>query len=118
MAALFAATSVATGVAPSFVTFIVARFIGGLAVGGASILSPMYVAEVSPPTMRGRMCTLYQMSITAGILISYCINYLLRGAGPANWRWMFLTAVIPSIIFFAQLLRAPRNSAISYTTLR
>jgi SP family arabinose:H+ symporter-like MFS transporter len=114
VAALFAATSVATGVAPSFVTFIVARFIGGLAVGGASILSPMYVAEVSPPAMRGRMCTLYQMSITAGILISYCINYLLRGAGSANWRWMFLTGVIPSIIFFAQLLRAPETPRYLY----
>jgi MFS transporter, SP family, arabinose:H+ symporter len=114
VAALFAATSVATGAAPSFATFIVARFIGGLAVGGASILSPMYVAEVSPPAVRGRLCTLYQMSITIGILISYCINYLLRGAGPANWRWMFLTGVIPSIVFFALLLRAPETPRYLY----
>src|ERR1019366_5903089 len=91
VAALFAATSVATGAAPSFATFIAARFIGGLAVGGASILSPMYVAEVSPPPMRGRMGTLYQLSIVMGVLISYCINYLLRNAGASNWRWMFIT---------------------------
>jgi len=67
VAALFAATSLATGVAPNFTAFVLARFIGGLAVGGASILSPMYVAEVSPPSLRGRMGTLYQLSIMSGI---------------------------------------------------
>jgi SP family arabinose:H+ symporter-like MFS transporter len=72
VALLFAVTSVASGVATSFPFFIAARFIGGLAVGGASILSPMYVAEVSPPSLRGRMGTLYQLSIVMGVLISYC----------------------------------------------
>ena len=109
VAALFSATSIATGVAPSFTTFVLARFIGGLAVGGASILSPMYVAEVSPPSLRGRMGTLYQLSIVIGILMSYCINYLLRNAGAANWRWMFMTGVVPSAIFFLLLLRAPET---------
>jgi SP family arabinose:H+ symporter-like MFS transporter len=109
VAVFFALTSVATGLAPNFTLFIVARFLGGLAVGGASILSPMYVAEVSPPTMRGRMGTLYQLAIITGILISYCINYLLRDAGAANWRWMFLTGVLPSSLFFLLLLRAPET---------
>ena len=109
VAALFAFTSIATGMAPSFTMFILARFIGGLAVGGASILSPMYVAEVSPPSLRGRMGTLYQLSIVVGILISYCINYLLRDAGAANWRWMFMSGVVPSVIFFLLLLRAPET---------
>jgi sugar porter (SP) family MFS transporter len=109
VAALFFATSIATGVAPGFTTFVLARFIGGLAVGGASILSPMYVAEVSPPSLRGRMGTLYQLSIVVGILMSYCINYLLRSAGAANWRWMFITGVVPSVIFFLLLLRAPET---------
>ena len=109
VAALFAATSLATGVAPNFTAFVLARFIGGLAVGGASILSPMYVAEVSPPSLRGRMGTLYQLSIITGILMSYCINYLLRNAGAANWRWMFMTGVVPSAIFFLLLLRAPET---------
>ena len=72
VAILFALTSAATGLAPNFTFFIVARFLGGLAVGGASIVSPMYVAEISPPTLRGRMGTLYQMSIVTGILISVC----------------------------------------------
>jgi len=109
VAALFSATSIATGMAPTFTTFVLARFTGGLAVGGASILSPMYVAEVSPPSLRGRMGTLYQLSIVVGILMSYCINYLLRNAGAANWRWMFMSGVVPSVIFFLLLLRAPET---------
>ncbi len=109
VAVLFALTSAATGLAPTFTVFIAARFIGGLAVGGASILSPMYVSEISPPSMRGRMGTLYQMSIVIGILISYCINYLLRNIGPANWRWMFISGVIPSAVFLLLLCRAPET---------
>ncbi|MDR5727839.1 MAG: MFS transporter, partial [Terriglobia bacterium] len=109
VAILFAMTSVATALAPSFSIFIIARFLGGLAVGAASLLSPMYVSEVSPPSVRGRMGTLYQMSIITGILISYCINYLLRNTGPDNWRWMFLTGVVPSAIFFAFMVFAPET---------
>ncbi len=109
VAVLFAITSLATGLAPSFTLFVIARFTGGLAVGGASILSPMYVAEVSPPTLRGRMGTLYQLSIVTGILISYAINYLLRDVGPANWRWMFITGLAPSVLFFAMLLVVPET---------
>ncbi len=109
VAVLFAITSLATGAAPSFNLFVLARFVGGLAVGGASILSPMYVAEVSPASLRGRMGALYQMSIVTGILISYTVNYLLRGIGPANWRWMFLTGVIPSVLFFLMLLSVPES---------
>src|SRR5271157_2403317 len=109
VALLFAVTSIATGEATSFTFFVGARFIGGLAVGGASILSPMYVAEVSPPSLRGRMGTMYQLSIITGILMSYCINYLLRNAGAANWRWMFMTGVVPSAIFSLLLLRAPET---------
>ncbi|MBZ5592862.1 MAG: sugar porter family MFS transporter [Acidobacteriia bacterium] len=109
VAVLFAVTSVGTGLASSFTMFVAARFAGGLAVGAASILSPMYIAEVSPATMRGRLCTLYQLSIVIGILVSYCINYLLRDAGEANWRWMFITGVIPSVLFFVLLLVTPES---------
>ena len=109
VATLFALTSVATALAPSFTIFITARFLGGLAVGGVSLLSPMYVAEVSPANIRGRMGTLYQISIVVGIIVSYGINYLLRNIGPSNWRWMFITGVIPSAVFFIFVLIAPES---------
>jgi SP family arabinose:H+ symporter-like MFS transporter len=109
VAALFAVTSIATAMAPTFTTFVTARFLGGLAVGGTSLLSPMYVAEVSPPSIRGRMGTLYQMSIMLGIIVSYTINFLLRNTGSNNWRWMFLTGVVPSAVFFIFVALAPES---------
>jgi len=109
VAVLFALTSIATAAAGSFTSFVVARFLGGLAVGAVSLLSPMYVSEVSPPSIRGRLGAMYQMSIVSGILTSYGINYLLRNTGPANWRWMFLTGVLPSAIFLVFVLMAPES---------
>jgi SP family arabinose:H+ symporter-like MFS transporter len=109
VAALFAVTSAATGLAPSFTAFVIARFAGGVAVGTASLLSPMYVAEVAPAKLRGRLSALYQLSIVTGILGSFCINYLLRNAGPDNWRYMFMTGVLPSVLFLALMLRAPET---------
>ena len=127
VAVLFGITSLATGLAPSFTLFLVARFLGGLAVGGASILAPMYVAEVAPPSLRGRMCASYQMSIVIGILISFLLNYLLQGLPPWawfnatlsnlgewNWRWMFISGVIPSIVFFFLVLKAPETPRYLY----
>lgn len=109
VAVLFALTSVGTALAPTFTLFICARFLGGIAVGGVSLLSPMYVSEVSPPSIRGRMGTFYQMSIITGILISYCINYLLRNTGDANWRYMFLTGTLPSLLFLVLIALAPET---------
>jgi SP family arabinose:H+ symporter-like MFS transporter len=109
VAALFAVTSVATALAPNFFLFVTARFLGGLAVGAVSLLSPMYVSEVAPPSIRGRMGTFYQLSIIAGILVSYGINYLLRNMGADNWRWMFGTGIVPSAIFLVLISLAPET---------
>jgi SP family arabinose:H+ symporter-like MFS transporter len=109
VALLFAATSIATALAPNFAVFVSARFLGGIAVGAVSLLSPMYVAEVSPASIRGRMGTFYQLSIVIGILVSYGINYLLRNGGANNWRWMFLTGVAPSILFLTLIALAPET---------
>jgi SP family arabinose:H+ symporter-like MFS transporter len=109
VAVLFAVTSVATSLASGFDSFVTVRFLGGLAVGGVSLLSPMYVSEVSPPSIRGRLGTLYQMSIIVGILVSYGINYLLRNTGANNWRWMFLTGVVPSMVFLVFIALAPET---------
>jgi SP family arabinose:H+ symporter-like MFS transporter len=109
VATLFALTSIATALAGDFTVFVSARFLGGIAVGGVSLLSPMYVAEVAPPHLRGRMGTLYQLSIITGVILSYSINYLLRNTGPGNWRWMFLSGVVPSAIFLLLISLAPET---------
>lgn len=109
IALVFAFTSVLTAIAPGFSWFVAARIIGGLAVGAASMVSPLYIAEVSPYAMRGRMVALNQLAITTGILVSYLINYLLRGAGPENWRWMFASGVFPSVLFFGLLFLVPES---------
>ncbi len=122
VAAWFGLTSLATGLAPGFSFFLAGRFLGGLTVGAASILAPMYVAEISPPALRGRLCTAYQMAIVIGILISFLLNYLLRDAAPWlwfnlavadlgawNWRWMFLSGLFPSLLFFFLAMRAPET---------
>jgi len=107
--ALFAVTSIAAASSTGFLSFVIARFLGGVAVGGVSLLSPMYAAEVSPPSVRGRVGTLYQMSIITGILVSYGINYLLRNTGVNNWRWMFLSGVAPSAVFLLFIALAPES---------
>ena len=106
---LFAITSIATGIAPSIEFFIAARFFGGLAVGAASIVSPMYISEISPPGIRGRLVSLYQLSIVTGVLISYLINYALHDIGEDNWRWMFLSGTVPSLLFFVLLFFVPET---------
>ena len=76
---------------------------GGLAVGAASTVSPIYISEVSPPKYRGSLVSVYQLFIVTGILISYVINYSLHDIGESNWRWMFATGAIPSILFLFML---------------
>lgn len=109
VAILFAGTSLMTALAGNFTLFVIARILGGLAVGASSILSPLYIAEISPPADRGRLVTFNQLAITLGILVSYFINYLLHNVGDDNWRWMFATGVFPSVIFFGLLCLAPES---------
>lgn len=107
--ALFFAVSCAfTALATSSIVFISARLFGGLAVGAASVLSPMYVAEVAPPKNRGMLVAIYQLAIVLGILCSYTINYGLHNIDN-NWRWMFATGIIPSVIFFVGLFFIPES---------
>lgn len=107
--ALFFAVSCAfTAIATSSVIFVTARVFGGLAVGAASVLSPMYVAEVAPPKNRGMLVAIYQLAIVLGILCSFTINYGLHGVDN-NWRWMFATGIIPSVLFFIGLFFIPES---------
>jgi sugar porter (SP) family MFS transporter len=89
--------------------FIGARFCAGIGVGMASMLSPMYIAEISPAHMRGRMVAINQLTIVLGILITNLINYTLRNYGEDAWRWMFGLGFIPSALFFIGALWLPES---------
>ena len=108
VALFFAVSCVFTALAASSVLFISARLFGGLAVGAASVLSPMYVAEVAPPRNRGMLVAVYQLTIVLGILCSYTINYWLHDI-ENNWRWMFATGTVPSVLFFIGLFFIPES---------
>ncbi len=108
VALFFAVSCVLTALAGSSVLFVSARLFGGLAVGAASVLSPMYVAEVAPPKNRGMLVAVYQLTIVLGILCSYTINYWLHDI-ENNWRWMFATGIVPSVLFFIGLFFIPES---------
>ena len=100
---LFALTSVWSALAGNLNMLVLARIAGGVAVGATSVVAPMYISEVSPAKYRGSLVSMYQLFIVTGILISYLINYMLHDTGANNWRWMFATGLIPSILFFVML---------------
>ncbi len=107
-ALLFAASCLGMALSWTPAFFISARIIAGLAVGSASVLSPMYVAEITPPGIRGTLLAIYQMSITFGIVLAYAINYGVH-ENANNWRLMFGAGAIPSILFFAGLWFIPES---------
>jgi sugar porter (SP) family MFS transporter len=108
-AALFTISSISSALPRDLIEFVIARFVGGVAIGMASTLSPLYIAEISPARRRGLLVSLNQLAIVIGILLSYSVNYLLTGAGPANWRWMFASAAFPSLCFLFTLLFIPES---------
>jgi sugar porter (SP) family MFS transporter len=108
-AALFTASSIAAALPRNLPEFVIARLVGGLAIGLASTLSPLYIAEISPARIRGLLVSVNQLAIVSGILLSYSVNYGLTGAGPENWRWMFASAAVPSILFLLALLFVPES---------
>jgi sugar porter (SP) family MFS transporter len=108
VALFFALSCALTALASTSLLFVCARLFGGLAVGAASVLSPMYVAEVSPAKKRGMLVAIYQLTIVIGILCSYTINYWLHDV-VNNWRWMFATGTVPSVLFFTGLFFIPES---------
>jgi sugar porter (SP) family MFS transporter len=108
VALFFAISCSGMALARTQLFFISFRVLGGLAVGAVSVLSPMYVAEVAPPKIRGTLITIYQLAITLGILVSYLVNFALHDV-ENNWRWMFATGLFPSILFFVGLIFIPES---------
>ncbi len=108
-AALFTLSSLATALPRSLEELCVYRVFAGIAIGIASMLSPLYIAEISPPSIRGRLVSMNQFAIISGILISYLVGWSLAAAGPDAWRWMFASAVLPSTLFLAALFTVPES---------
>lgn len=122
---LFLLSAIGSAAVSSFSFFIVARFIGGIGVGIAAMVAPLYISEVSPPAIRGRMVSMYQFAVTLGILAAYFSNDLLRqlsinaAAHPAGgviytmltevWRGMLGTEILPSLIFLVLLFFVPQS---------
>jgi len=102
-ALLFALTGMGTGWASNFNLFIAVRMLSGVAVGAAALVCPVYVSEIVPAKMRGKMVSYYQLSIVFGILLAYIANFLLLDTGINNWRWMFSSQALPAIVFFIGL---------------
>lgn len=99
-ASIFTVSSLAMAFAPGRDFFIASRFAAGIGVGMASMLSPMYIAEISPAHLRGRMVAVNQLTIVLGILITNLVNYKLRNSGEDAWRWMFGLGAVPACLFF------------------
>jgi len=118
-AVLFTVSAIATGLFNDFTLFNIARFVGGVGIGVASALSPMYIAEVSPAEIRGRMVSLNQMTIVLGILSAQIVNMLLaRDTSIADnmtwnmewgWRWMFWAETLPAALFLMMSFFIPES---------
>jgi sugar porter (SP) family MFS transporter len=108
-ALIFAVSSLGMAFSNSLVAFIVMRFAAGIGVGMASMLSPMYIAEVSPAAVRGRNVAINQLTIVLGILITNLVNYQLADKGQDAWRWMFGLGAIPSLLFLLGVLWLPES---------
>jgi SP family arabinose:H+ symporter-like MFS transporter len=108
-AILFILSAVGSAVAKNFSVFIVFRILGGLGVGIASMLSPMYISEISPAARRGRLVSINQLAIVIGILLAFVSNALLVKSGDNNWRLMLSVMGMPGLLFFIFLFFAPES---------
>jgi len=114
-AILFFISAMGTAFPKTITAFIVFRIIGGLGVGAASISSPMYIAEISPARIRGRMVSVNQFAIVTGFLVVYFVNYFIALQGDqvwneqVGWRWMFGSEAIPAVLLLALLFFVPES---------
>lgn len=121
-AVLFALSAIASALAPGFQTLVIARMVGGLGVGAALIIAPMYIAEIAPASIRGRMVSFNQLNIVIGISAAFFSNYLILKLGQSDlswaeslhfgewgWRWMLGIETLPAILYFFALLFVPES---------
>ncbi len=111
LGALYFISAIGSAFAWGWSSFVIFRFIGGLGVGGSSVIAPMYNAEISPAKFRGRMVALTQFNIVFGVLLAFISNYIFStlNLGDNTWRWMFGVEAIPALVFFFLLFLNPRS---------
>ncbi len=112
LAVLYVISALGSGLAWSWPVLLVARFIGGLGIGGSSVLGPVYIAELAPAKWRGRLVGMFQVNIVVGILLAYFSNFVIAQLhlGAAEWRWQLGVAAAPAVLFLIMLFGIPRSS--------
>src|SRR5688572_32317385 len=117
-ALLFVVGALVQGVTDNHTLFVIARFAGGMAVGAASVLSPLYISEMAPANIRGRLTTVQQVMIISGLTLAFVVNYFLAQSagsslgeigGREAWRWMYLAQAVPAAVFLVALLLIPES---------
>ena len=112
LAIFYVLSALGCAFAANWPMLLIARFIGGLGIGGSSVLGPVYIAELAPAKLRGRLVGLFQINIVLGILLAYFSNYVIGtfGLGVNEWRWQFGVAAAPAILFLVMLFGIPPSS--------
>ena len=112
LAVFYVVSALGCAFAVNWPMLLVARFIGGLAIGGSSVLGPVYIAELAPAKLRGRLVGLFQINIVLGILLAYFSNFVIgsMGLGANEWRWQFGVATVPAVLFLVMLFGIPPSS--------
>jgi sugar porter (SP) family MFS transporter len=112
LAVFYVLSALGCAFATNWPMLLIARFIGGLGIGGSSVLGPVYIAELAPAKLRGRLVGLFQINIVLGILLAYFSNYEIGrlGLGVNEWRWQFGVAAVPAILFLVMLFGIPPSS--------
>jgi len=112
MAVLYVISAVGSALAWNWGSLLCFRLLGGLGIGGSSVLGPVYIAELAPAKWRGRMVGLFQINIVIGILLAYASNYVIAGMnfGATQWRWQLGVASVPAALFLVLLYAIPRSS--------
>jgi len=112
LAVFYVLSALGCAFATNWPMLLIARFIGGLGIGGSSVLGPVYIAELAPARLRGRLVGLFQINIVLGILLAYFSNYVIGrlGLGANEWRWQFGVAAVPAILFLVMLFGIPPSS--------
>src|ERR1700733_9436830 len=111
MAVLYFVSAAGCALAWNWDALVFFRIIGGLGIGGSSVLGPMYIAEIAPAKWRGRLVAFFQFNVVAGVLVAYLSNYSIgrAGFGETEWRWKLGVSAFPALLFLAMLFTIPRS---------